>query len=57
MNQEVAVSIPLNRTRRNPKIDPRKGRKKASFETLVRSVREQGVIQPIVVRPVNDDPN
>lgn len=28
MNQEVAVSIPLIRTRRNPKIDPRKGRKK-----------------------------
>jgi len=57
MNQEVAVSIPLIRTRRNPKIDPRKGRKKASFETLVRSVREKGIIQPIVVRPVNDDPN
>lgn len=48
MNNENARSLPLNRIRRNEKIDPRKGRKKAAFEQLVRSVAAQGIIQPIL---------
>ncbi|MDX1296627.1 MAG: PRTRC system ParB family protein [Pseudomonas sp.] len=57
MNKQVAQVLPLNRIRRNPLIDPRKGRKKSAYDQLVRSIGEKGIIQPILVRPVSDDPN
>lgn len=55
MNNENAPSLALDRIRRNEKIDPRKGRKKAAFEQMVRSVAAKGVLQPILVRPVEGD--
>ena len=57
VNQQVAQVLPLGRIRRNPQIDPRKGRKKSAYEQLVRSISAKGIIQPILVRPVSDDPN
>lgn len=56
MNQQSAQVLPLGRIRRNPMIDPRKGRKKSSYQQLVNSVRVKGIIQAIMVRPVTDDP-
>ena len=50
MNQQVAQVLPLGRIRRNPQIDPRKGRKKSAYEQLVRSISAKGIIQPILVR-------
>ncbi|MBG6289824.1 PRTRC system ParB family protein [Pseudomonas nitroreducens] len=57
MSQAQVQEIAVARIRRNPKIDPRKGRKKASYSAFVESVRANGVLQPILVRPVTDDPN
>lgn len=57
MTPEIAQSLPIDRIRRNPKIDPRKGRKKSSFEQLVRSIKANGIIQPILVRPMENDPD
>lgn len=51
------VHLPLNRIRRNPKIDPRKGRNAQKFQSLVESIRLRGVIQPITVRPIKGDEN
>ena len=42
MNQQVAQVLPLDRIRRNPQIDPRKGRKKSAYEQLVRSISAKG---------------
>lgn len=47
--------LPVSRIRRNPNIDPRKGRNKDRYESFVASIRAQGVLQPILVRPVTDD--
>lgn len=57
MNQQVAQFLTLSRIRRNPQIAPRRGRKKSAYEQLVRSISAKGIIQPILVRPVSDDPN
>lgn len=57
MTAETARNMPVDRIRRNPKIDPRKGRKKSSFEQLVRSIKANGIIQPILIRPIEGDPD
>lgn len=44
--------IPLSQIRRNPNIDPRKGRNPQDFADLCASIDSQGVIQPILVRPI-----
>ncbi|MBB3105260.1 ParB/RepB/Spo0J family partition protein [Azomonas macrocytogenes] len=46
--------LPLNRIRRNSNIDPRKGRNKAKYAQLVESITAQGILQPILVRPITD---
>lgn len=38
--------IPLSQIRRNPNIDPRKGRNPQDFADLCASIDSQGVIQP-----------
>ncbi|MEE6438332.1 MULTISPECIES: PRTRC system ParB family protein [Pseudomonas] len=48
------VRIPLDQIRRNPKIDPRKGRNKALYAQMKQSVRNQGVLQAILLRPTGD---
>ena len=45
--------IPLSQIRRNPNIDPRKGRNPQSYAELRASIRAQGVLQPILVRPID----
>lgn len=46
------LTIPLNQIRRNPNIDPRKGRNAQDFKDLCASIASQGVLQPILVRPI-----
>lgn len=46
--------VPLDQIRRNPKIDPRKGRNKARYAQMMQSIRSEGVIQPILLRPTGD---
>jgi ParB family chromosome partitioning protein len=47
-----AKRVLLSLIRRNPNIDPRKGRNKSRYESMKASVRSEGVLQPILVRPV-----
>lgn len=51
-SQGELVRLPLGKIRRNPNIDPRKGRNTAAFAAIRVSIREQGVLQAIVVRPI-----
>lgn len=44
--------VPLSRIRRNPSTDPRQHRNKASKDGMLESIRRDGVIQPIIIRPV-----
>lgn len=44
--------LPLNQIRRNPSIDPRKGRNSAAYADIRESIRVRGVIQAIIVRPI-----
>lgn len=44
--------VACNLIRRNPKNDPRKGRNKARYAQMKESIRAEGVIQPILLRPV-----
>ena len=46
--------LSINDIRRN-KFQPRKSFSKESLEELTNSIKEQGVIQPIVVRPVKQE--
>lgn len=46
--------IPLSLIRRNPKVDPRRGRNKGRYESMKNSIIAQGVLQPILVRPTGD---
>lgn len=46
------MNVPLNRIQRNPDIDPRQHRNKARVAGILESVKEQGIIQPIVIRPI-----
>lgn len=57
MTDSITLVLPVSRIRRNPKIDPRKGRKKADYLQFVESVRTQGVLQAILVRPIQGDPD
>ncbi|MDR7481619.1 MAG: ParB/RepB/Spo0J family partition protein [Armatimonadota bacterium] len=49
--EPVAQGIPVDQIRPNPR-QPRAGFSGEAFEELVASVREQGVLQPVLVRPV-----
>lgn len=44
--------VACNLIRRNPKNDPRKGRNKARYAQMKESIRAEGVIQPILLRPI-----
>jgi PRTRC genetic system ParB family protein len=44
--------VACNLIRRNPSNDPRKGRNKARYAQMKESIRAEGVIQPILLRPV-----
>lgn len=44
--------VRLDLIRRNPKNDPRKGRNKARYAQMKESIRAEGVIQPILLRPI-----
>ena len=48
----ITNKVPINEIIRN-KFQPRKNFSKESLEELTNSIKEQGVIQPIVVRPSN----
>ncbi|HHH9441212.1 TPA: PRTRC system ParB family protein [Pseudomonas aeruginosa] len=48
--QHVVVA----RVRRNSSVDPRKGRNTALYLQIKESIRQHGVQQPIIVRPVNE---
>lgn len=48
--QHVAVA----RIRRNPTVDPRKGRNTALYSQIKESIRQHGVQQPIIIRPVDE---
>lgn len=49
--------VATNRIRRNPNVDPRKNRNHAKYAAFVTSVRLRGVQQPIIIRPVQGDPD
>lgn len=44
--------VPLNQIRRNPLIDPRRGRNKAQYESMRASIQDNGVLQAILLRPI-----
>ncbi len=48
-------SLPINALRPNP-IQPRRSFSEASLEELAKSIREKGIIQPLIVRPAPDAP-
>lgn len=50
---ERAVAIPCDRIEPNP-YQPREAMDEAELAELARSIREVGVLQPIIVRPVGD---
>lgn len=45
--------VPVSQIRRNPNIDPRKSRNKAEYEAIRESIRKDGVIQSILIRPIS----
>lgn len=47
--------LPVSRIRRNPN-NPRKGRNAERYEHFKQSVMAQGILQPILVRPIQGDP-
>jgi len=47
--------LPVSRIRRNPN-NPRKGRNAERYEHFKQSVMAQGILQPILVRPLHGDP-
>lgn len=49
------VLLPVSRIRRNSKIDPRRGRNAQDYAQFVESVRANGVLQAICVRPIKDE--
>jgi len=53
MENEIYQEIALQRLRPNP-LNPRKRFSGAKFDELVASIREKGVIEPILVRPLGD---
>lgn len=50
-----ATSLPIDQVRPNPE-QPRRDFAEAELEELAASIRERGVIQPVIVRPDPDDP-
>lgn len=53
-NQADMQHIAVARIRRNPNVDPRKGRNTALYQQIKESIRQHGVQQPVIVRPVED---
>lgn len=47
-----AQRVPLSQIRRNPLIDPRRGRNKARYESMRESIQSAGVLQAILLRPI-----
>lgn len=47
----------LARIRRDENIDPRKGRNKQRYAAFCASVRDEGILQAILVRPIQGDPD
>ena len=54
MENEIYQEIELQRLQPNP-LNPRKRFSGAKFDELVASIREKGVIEPILARPMGDD--
>ncbi len=52
-NNSKAVYLPIEKVRPNP-YQPRKEMDKSSLEELCQSIREYGLMQPIVVRQINE---
>lgn len=52
-SQPAELRVLLTQIRRNPNIDPRKGRNKAKYAAIRASIREEGVMQPILIRPID----
>lgn len=50
-HQNDMQHIPLSQIHRSDTLNPRRHRNAAKFEKMIESVRDNGVIQPIVVRP------
>ncbi|MGF6282025.1 ParB family chromosome partitioning protein [Pseudomonas frederiksbergensis] len=44
--------VPLSQMRRNPNIDPRKSRNRSDYREIVESIRVNGVMQSIMIRPI-----
>lgn len=49
---ETASRVPLNLIRRNPNVDPRKGRNTERYASIRESIRSKGVFTPIMLRPI-----
>ncbi len=52
-SQSEVMEIPVGRIRPNPE-QPRREFSEEAMADLTRSIKEQGVLQPVVVRPVHD---
>ena len=52
--QAAMQHVVVARVRRNPSVDPRKGRHTALYLQIKESIRQHGVQQPIIVRPIDD---
>lgn len=51
------MAVPLERIRRNQDVDPRQHRNRTRLATMLESFRADGILQPIVIRPVDPDSN
>ena len=54
-DKKVATNKVLIKDLKRNKFQPRKNFSKENLEDLTNSIREQGVIQPILVRPDKND--
>jgi PRTRC genetic system ParB family protein len=52
--QAAMQHVVVARVRRNPSVDPRKGRHTSLYLQIKESIRQHGVQQPIIVRPIDD---
>ncbi|WP_412058794.1 ParB/RepB/Spo0J family partition protein [Bartonella sp. DGB2] len=55
-SEGTAVQIRVAQIRRNPH-NPRRHFKEDALEELAQSIRQYGVVQPVIVRPAKDDPH
>jgi ParB family transcriptional regulator, chromosome partitioning protein len=50
---QAAEQLPISQLRPNP-FQPRQGLDRATLEGLIASIRENGLLQPVLVRPIQD---